>query len=137
MQKIKHKTEVLLAVSVIMTVIFIIFASFFMINTTNALGSEVDKYIDRTVTQKFEIVENNINNDICIVKNFAACLSDYKTFDRNTIVRKISELENSSETIDVFIIADENGDVITSKRIDKNVSTREYFKKAISGEINI
>ena len=56
-QKIKHKTEVLLAVSVIMTVIFIIFASFFMINTTNALSSEVDKYIDRTVTQKFEIVE--------------------------------------------------------------------------------
>ena len=53
-QKIKHKTEVLLAVSVIMTVIFIIFASFFMINTTNALSSEVDKYIDRTVTQKFE-----------------------------------------------------------------------------------
>lgn len=137
MPKIKHKTEVLLAVSVIMTVIFIIFASFFIINTTNALGSEVDKYIDRTVTQKFEIVESNINNDICTVKNFAACLSDYKTFDKNTIVRKINELENSSETIDVFIIADENGDVITSKRIDKNVSAREYFKKAISGEVNI
>ena len=137
MLKIKYKTEVLSVVAAILIAIFVVFASVFMVHTMNALDDEVNKYIDRTVTQKFEIVEGAINNDISTVKNFAACLSDYKTADENMLIRKIKELENSSETIESFIIADENGNVTTSKRIDKNISAREYYQKAMNGEVNV
>lgn len=137
MPKIKYKTEVMSVVAAILIAIFIAFASVFMANTVGALDSEVNKYIDRTVTQKCELVESAINNDISTVKNFAACLSDYKTADENMLIRKIKELENSSETIEAFIIADENGDVTTSKRIDKNISAREYYQKALEGEVNV
>ena len=137
MLKIKYKTEVLSVVAAILIAIFVVFASVFMVHTMNALDDEVNKYIDRTVTQKYEIVEGAINNDISTVKNFAACLSDYKTADENMLIRKIKELENSSETIESFIIADENGNVTTSKRIDKNISAREYYQKAMNGEVNV
>lgn len=137
MPKIKYKTEVMSVVAAILIAIFIAFASVFMANTIGALDSEVNKYIDRTVTQKCELVESAINSDISTVKNFAACLSDYKTADENMLIRKIKELENSSETIEAFIIADENGDVTTSKRIDKNISAREYYQKALEGEVNV
>lgn len=137
MPKIKYKTEVLSVVAAILIAIFVVFASVFMVHTMNALDDEVNKYIDRTVTQKYEIVEGAINNDISTVKNFAACLSDYKTADENMLIRKIKELENSSETIESFIIADENGNVTTSKRIDKNISAREYYQKAMNGEVNV
>lgn len=49
----------------------------------------------------------------------------------------IKDLENSCSTIDAFIIADENGDVITSKNISKNISAREYYKRAMNGEVYI
>lgn len=137
MPKMKYKTEVMSVVAAILIAIFIAFASVFMANTIGALDSEVNKYIDRTVTQKCELVESAINSDISTVKNFAACLSDYKTADENMLIRKIKELENSSETIEAFIIADENGDVTTSKRIDKNISAREYYQKALEGEVNV
>lgn len=137
MPKMKYKTEVMSVVAAILIAIFIAFASVFMANTIGALDSEVNKYIDRTVTQKCELVESAINSDISTVKNFAACLSDYKTADENVLIRKIKELENSSETIEAFIIADENGDVTTSKRIDKNISAREYYQKALEGEVNV
>ena len=137
MPKIKYKTEVMSVVAAILIAIFIVFASVFMANTIGALDGEVNKYIDRTVTQKCELVESAINNDIGTVKNFAACLSDYKTADENVLIRKIKELENSSETIESFIIADENGDVTTSKQIEKNISAREYYQKALEGEANV
>ncbi len=137
MPKIKYKTEVLSVVAAVLIAIFVVIASVFMVHTIDALDDEVNKYIDRTVTQKCEIVEGAINSDISTVKNFAACLSDYKSADENVLIRKIKELENSSETIEAFIIADENGDVITSKRIEKNISSRDYYRKAINGEINI
>lgn len=137
MPKMKYKTEVLSVVAGVMIAIFVVFASVFMVHTMDALDDEVNKYIDRTVTQKCEIVERAIDSDISTVKNFAACLSDYKSTDENVLIRKIKELENSSETIESFIIADENGDVITSKRIEKNISSRDYYEKAINGEVNI
>ena len=137
MPNIKYKTELLSAIAAVCIAIFVIFASVFMVNTMDALDSEVNEYIDMTVTQKCEIVESSINNDVCTVKNFAACLSDYKTADENGLIRKINELENSCETIDSFVIADENGDVITSKRIDRNITSREYYQKAMNGEINV
>ena len=137
MPKIKYKTEVLSAVAAILIAIFVVFASVFMVHTMDALDDKVNKYIDRTVTQKCEIVESAINNDISTVKNFAACLTDYKSADENVLIRKIKELENSSETIESFVIADENGDVITSKRIEKNISARDYYQKAMNGEVNV
>lgn len=137
MPKIKYKTEVLSAVAAILIAIFVVFASVFMVHIMDALDDTVNKYIDRTVTQKCEIVESAINNDISTVKNFAACLTDYKSADENVLIRKIKELENSSETIESFVIADENGDVITSKRIEKNISARDYYQKAMNGEVNV
>lgn len=137
MPKIKYKTEVLSAVAAILIAIFVVFASVFMVHTMDALDDTVNKYIDRTVTQKCEIVESAINNDISTVKNFAACLTDYKSADENVLIRKIKELENSSETIESFVIADENGNVITSKRIEKNISARDYYQKAMNGEVNV
>ena len=116
MPKMKYKTEVLSVVAGVMIAIFVVFASVFMVHTMDALDDEVNKYIDRTVTQKCEIVERAIDSDISTVKNFAACLSDYKSTDENVLIRKIKELENSSETIESFIIADENGDVIITRR---------------------
>lgn len=137
MPKIKYKTEVLSAVAAILIAIFVVFASVFMVHIMDALDDTVNKYIDRTVTQKCEIVESAINNDISTVKNFAACLTDYKSADENVLIRKIKELENSSETIESFVIADENGNVITSKRIEKNISARDYYQKAMNGEVNV
>ena len=137
MPKIKYKTEVLSAVAAILIAIFVVFASVFMVHIMDALDDTVNKYIDRTVTQKCVIVESAINNDISTVKNFAACLTDYKSADENVLIRKIKELENSSETIESFVIADENGDVITSKRIEKNISARDYYQKAMNGEVNV
>ena len=52
MPKIKYKTEVLSAVAAILIAIFVVFASVFMVHTMDALDDKVNKYIDRTVTQK-------------------------------------------------------------------------------------
>ena len=82
-------------------------------------------------------MESAIRNDVNTVKNFAACASNYKTTDENLVIKMIKDLENSCSTIDAFIIADENGDVITSKNISKNISAREYYKRAMNGEVYI
>ena len=81
--------------------------------------------------------KRQIRNDVNTVKNFAACASNYKTTDENLVIKMIKDLENSCSTIDAFIIADENGDVITSKNISKNISAREYYKRAMNGEVYI
>ena len=137
MLNIKHRTEIISAIAALCIAIFVVMASLFMANTISALDGEVNNYIDRAASQKCDIMESAIRNDVNTVKNFAACASNYKTTDKNLIIKMIKDLENSCSTIDAFIIADENGDVITSKNISKNISAREYYKRAMNGEVYI
>lgn len=137
MLNIKHRTEIISAIAALCIAIFVVMASLFMANTISALDGEVNNYIDRAASQKCDIVESAIRNDVNTVKNFAACASNYKTTDKNLIIKMIKDLENSCSTIDAFIIADENGDVITSKNISKNIFAREYYKRAMNGEVYI
>lgn len=132
---IKHRTEIISAIAALCIAIFVVMASLFMANTISALDGEVNNYIDRAASQKCDIVESAIRNDVNTVKNFAACASNYKNTDENLVIKMIKDLENSCSTIDAFIIADENGDVITSKNISKNISAREYYKRAMNGEV--
>lgn len=137
MLNIKHRTEIISVIAALCIAIFVVIASLFMANTISALDGEVNNYIDRAASQKCDIVESAIRNDVNTVKNFAACASNYKTTDENLVIKMIKDLENSCSTIDAFIIADENGDVITSKNISKNISAREYYKRAMNGEVYI
>lgn len=137
MLNIKHRTEIISVIAALCIAIFVVIASLFMANTISALDGEVNNYIDRAASQKCDIVESAIRNDVNTVKNFAACASNYKTTDENLVIKMIKDLENSCSTIDAFIIADENGDVITSKNISKNISAREYYKRAMNGEVHI
>lgn len=137
MLNIKHRTEIISVIAALFIAIFVVIASLFMANTISALDGEVNNYIDRAASQKCDIVESAIRNDVNTVKNFAACASNYKTTDENLVIKMIKDLENSCSTIDAFIIADENGDVITSKNISKNISAREYYKRAMNGEVYI
>lgn len=137
MLNIKHRTEIISVIAALCIAIFVAMASVFMANTISALDGEVNDYIDRAASQKCDIVESAIRNDVNTVKNFAACASNYKTTDENLVIKMIKDLENSCSTIDAFIIADENGDVITSKNISKNISAREYYKRAMNGEVYI
>lgn len=137
MLNIKHRTEIISVIAALCIAIFVVIASLFMANTISALDGEVNNYIDRAASQKCDIVESAIRNDVNTVKNFAACASNYKTTDENLVIKMIKDLENSYSTIDAFIIADENGDVITSKNISKNISAREYYKRAMNGEVYI
>lgn len=137
MLNIKHRTEIISVIAALCIAIFVVIASLFMANTISALDGEVNNYIDRAASQKCDIVESAIRNDVNTVKNFAACASNYKTTDENLVIKRIKDLENSCSTIDAFIIADENGDVITSKNISKNISAREYYKRAMNGEVYI
>lgn len=137
MLNIKHRTEIISVIAALCIAIFVVIASLFMANTISALDGEVNNYIDRAASQKCDIVESAIRNDVNTVKNFAACASNYKTTDENLVIKMIKDLENSCSTIDTFIIADENGDVITSKNISKNISAREYYKRAMNGEVYI
>lgn len=137
MLNIKHRTEIISVIAALCIAIFVVIASLFMANTISALDGEVNNYIDRAASQKCDIVESAIRNDVNTVKNFAACASNYKTTDENLVIKIIKDLENSCSTIDAFIIADENGDVITSKNISKNISAREYYKRAMNGEVYI
>lgn len=137
MLNIKHRTEIISVIAALCIAIFVVIASLFMANTISALDGEVNNYIDRAASQKCNIVESAIRNDVNTVKNFAACASNYKTTDENLVIKMIKDLENSCSTIDAFIIADENGDVITSKNISKNISAREYYKRAMNGEVYI
>lgn len=137
MLNIKHRTEIISVIAALCIAIFVVMASLFMANTISALDGEVNNYIDRAASQKCDIVESAIRNDVNTVKNFAACASNYKNTDENLVIKMIKDLENSCSTIDAFIIADENGDVITSKNISKNISAREYYKRAMNGEVYI
>lgn len=137
MLNIKHRTEIISVIAALCIAIFVVIASLFMANTISALDGEVNNYIDRAASQKCDIVESAIRNDVNTVKNFAACAINYKTTDENLVIKMIKDLENSCSTIDAFIIADENGDVITSKNISKNISAREYYKRAMNGEVYI
>lgn len=137
MLNIKHRTEIISVIAALCIAIFVVIASLFMANTISALDGEVNNYIDRAASQKCDIVESAIRNDVNTVKNFAACASNYKTTDENLVIKMIKDLENICSTIDAFIIADENGDVITSKNISKNISAREYYKRAMNGEVYI
>lgn len=137
MLNIKHRTEIISVIAALCIAIFVVIASLFMANTISALDGEVNNYIDRAASQKCDIVESAIRNDVNTVKNFAACASNYKTTDENLVIKMIKDLENSCSTIDAFINADENGDVITSKNISKNISAREYYKRAMNGEVYI
>lgn len=137
MLNIKHRTEIISVIAALCIAIFVVIASLFMANTISALDGEVNNYIDRAASQKCDIVESAIRNDVNTVKNFAACASNYKTTDENLVIKMIKDIENSCSTIDAFIIADENGDVITSKNISKNISAREYYKRAMNGEVYI
>lgn len=137
MLNIKHRTEIISVIAALCIAIFVVMASLFMANTISALDGEVNNYIDRAASQKCDIVESAIRNDVNTVKNLGACASNYKTTDKNLIIKMIKDLENSCSTIDAFIIADENGDVITSKNISKNISAREYYKRAMNGEVYI
>ena len=137
MLNIKHRTEIISVIAALCIAIFVVMASLFMANTISALDREVNNYIDRAASQKCDIVGSAIRNDVNTVKNLGACASNYKTTDKNLIIKMIKDLENSCSTIDAFIIADENGDVITSKNISKNISAREYYKRAMNGEVYI
>ncbi len=137
MLNIKHRTEIISVIAALCIAIFVVIASLFMANTISALDGEVNNYIDRAASQKCDIVGSAIRNDVNTVKNLGACASNYKTTDKNLIIKMIKDLENSCSTIDAFIIADENGDVITSKNISKNISAREYYKRAMNGEVYI
>ena len=137
MLNIKHRTEIISVIAALCIAIFVVMASLFMANTISALDGEVNNYIDRAASQKCDIVESAIRNDVNTVKNFAACANNYKNTDENLVIKMIKDLENSCSTIDAFIIADENGDVITSKNISKNISAREYYKRAMNGEVYI
>lgn len=75
------------------------------------------------------------NNQLCT--DLSRFISAYPVVSHFLRFAWQTTLENSCSTIDAFIIADENGDVITSKNISKNISAREYYKRAMNGEVYI
>lgn len=134
MPKIKHKPEVMHLVVVVAIAIFIALASILIYNTTSSINKGVNQYSDRLASQKSNFVKNTISYEVKLLVNFSACLSNYKTIPSGIIVKDIAALEKSITTAEAIFIADENGDVITSKNVSMNVSHREYFRNAIKGK---
>lgn len=69
MLNIKHRTEIISVIAALCIAIFVVMASLFMANTISALDGEVNNYIDRAASQKCDIVESAIRNDVNTVKN--------------------------------------------------------------------
>lgn len=69
MLNIKHRTEIISVIAALCIAIFVAMASVFMANTISALDGEVNNYIDRAASQKCDIVESAIRNDVNTVKN--------------------------------------------------------------------
>lgn len=134
MPKIKHKPEVMHLVVVVAVAIFIALASVFIYNTTSSINKGVNQYSDRLASQKSNFVKNTISYEVKLLVNFSACLANYKTIPSGIIVKDIAALEKSITTAEAIFIADENGDVISSKNVSMNVSHREYFRNAIKGK---
>ena len=64
MLNIKHRTEIISVIAALCIAIFVVMASLFMANTISALDGEVNNYIDRAASQKCDIVESAIRNDV-------------------------------------------------------------------------
>ena len=135
MPKMKQKPEIMNLAVVVVIAVFAVIATFLIFDTTTSINNGVNQYTDRMAVQKSNFVKNTISYEVTTLKNFGACLAGYKTIPANVIVKDIAALEDNSAAAEAIFLADEEGNVITSKNVEYNVSQREYFRIAIEGDV--
>lgn len=133
LSSVKKQSYFTLAIIVLFSV-FIIIAFVFLNGVTSKLNSETESLVHDMVHGNTQAINSMVKADISTVTNYAACSSKYKSRIRVELMTELKNLTEDSGLLNVIII-DEKGDVISYRNEGINVSHRDYFKRAMNGEI--
>lgn len=116
--------------------VFVIIAFVFLNGVISKLNNETESLAHDMVHGNGQAINAMVKSDISTVTNYAACSTKYKSRVRVELMSELKNLTEDSGMLNVIII-DEQGDVISYRNEDINVSHRDYFKNAMNGEIVI
>lgn len=119
---------------IVLFLAFVIISLLFFNGVISNLNSETESLAHDMVHGNHQAINAMVEADISTVTNYAACNSKYKDRVRVELMAELKNLTDDSRMLNVIII-DENGDVISHRNEDINVSYRDYFKTAMNGEI--
>ncbi|OPJ63976.1 methyl-accepting chemotaxis protein [Clostridium oryzae] len=135
MKSIKAKMLVFIECMVIIIILGLGIIS--LILSSNALTNNTDKIMPAVAKQGANIVASRIKEQLSIIEIIAS--SSSLTNTKNTISEKISSLKYYSEKYkyNTMGIVDLNGNATYTNSDPKNISDREFFQKAVKGEVNV
>lgn len=133
LSSVKKQSYFTIAIIVLFSV-FIVIAFVFLNGVTSKLNSETESLVHDMVHGNTQAINSMVKADISTVTNYAACSSKYKSRIRVELMTELKNLTEDSGLLNIIII-DEKGDVISYRNEDINVSYRDYFKRAMNGEI--
>ncbi|MBP3922068.1 MAG: EAL domain-containing protein [Ruminiclostridium sp.] len=132
---VKKQSYITLAISVLFSV-FVVIALVFLNGVVSKLNTETESLAHDMVHGNHKAIDAMIKADVSTITNYAACSSKYKNRVRVDLMSELKKLTEDSGMLNIIII-DEQGESISHRNEKINVSHREYFKKAMNGEIVI
>lgn len=132
---VKKQSYITLAISVLFSV-FVVIALVFLNGVVSKLNAETESLAHDMVHGNHKAIDAMIKADVSTITNYAACSSKYKSRVRVDLMSELKNLTEDSGMLNIIII-DEQGESISHRNEKINVSHREYFKKAMNGEIVI
>lgn len=132
---VKKQSYITLAISVLFSA-FVVIALVFLNGVVSKLNTETESLAHDMVHGNHKAIDAMIKADVSTITNYAACSSKYKNRVRVDLMSELKKLTEDSGMLNIIII-DEQGESISHRNEKINVSHREYFKKAMNGEIVI
>lgn len=132
---VKRQSYFTLAISVLFSA-FVIISLAFLNGVVSNLNIETESLVHDMVHGNHKAVDAMIKADVSTITNYASCSSKYKSRVRVELMSELKNLTEDSGMLNIIII-DEQGESISHRNEKINVGHREYFKKAMNGEIVI
>jgi methyl-accepting chemotaxis protein len=128
------KTKLVLLFSILLIVVSVGLGFISLLSSSDALVSSVDKTMPKIADQGAKLVESRIDNELQALN----LLATIDALEVNDILDKKIEFLSSRKKMRDYIrmgFADKNGDAIYENGDKANVKDREYFQKALTGEL--
>lgn len=131
------KTKMILYMEVVIFIVIVGVSGFALQTSDSSLQTNTNKTMISIAEQASKLVSSRVSEQLSILNVLAN--QKYLSDDSISIREKLNLLDNDVKDYKYskIGIADLKGDIISTDGTNTNIADRDYFKKALAGELNV
>ncbi|WP_238919040.1 methyl-accepting chemotaxis protein [Clostridium sp. YIM B02555] len=131
------KTKMILYMEVVIFIVIVGLSGFVLQRSANSLQTTTDKTMISIAEQASKLVSSRVDEQLNILRVLAN--EKYLSDDSISIKEKLDLLDKDVKDYKYskIGIADLKGEIISTDGTTTNIADRDYFKKAVAGELNV